>query len=309
MKMTIFLNYLQELKPLLLNAFATYTASKNRTLRLVANRPDFLLPFRQKAPTMEKALETIYSDVDRLLTPEGLWNILTFRGATYGSLYAEHDLEWFDSCSEWDEYYEASTKSRHDQKSLYFINICAYGFNNKRRSIDNIPLYWAERHRWTSFIQKQPTVEKMFKFLIQSNGGKKVFGNIGKLTALLVCGDLVELGILEMPSIDEWAGLIYNVRKGATCGLRSLALLDENFTKDEVIQAFKTLDTFLQENLTNEDCGLMGYNIIMLEHALCKFTRILPKSSKPKTASMSKKPSKKVLGKKKLKMIAIPETP
>lgn len=303
-KLSIFLNYLQNLKPLLIEGFATHTASDNRTRRLVATRPDFLLPFRQKAPTIEKALNTIYSDPDRLLTPEGLWNILSFRGATYGSLYAKYDLEWFNSYSEWDEYYQTSTKTKNDQKEQYFVNICAYGFNNKHRTIKNISQYWTERGRWTSFIQSRPKIEEMFKFLNQvhkkEHGGKKVFQNIGSLTALLVCGDLVEVGILEMPSIEEWASLIYKVGKGATRGLQCLALLGDTFTKDQVINAFKELDTFLQEKLSNEDREVMGYSIIMLEHSLCKFTRILEKDDKPKKPSKAKKRRRTAVGKKKL---------
>ena len=239
---------------MLVDEFANNTESSNQTIRKVAKRPDFLLPFRQKAPTIKKALETIYSDTDRLLEPEGLWNILTFRGVTYGSPYAEEDLEWFNSYSEWDEYYQASKK---EQLNGYFVDTCAYGPSNRVRCIDNISLYWEERHRWTSFIRKSPKVEDMFKFLIQNrdkaSASKKVFHNIGSLTALLVCGDLVELGILQMPTVEEWAGLIFKVRKGAVCGLQCLALLGQTFTKEEVISAFKTLDAFLLGNLSSED--------------------------------------------------------
>jgi hypothetical protein len=305
--MTIFFNYLRELKPLLLNGFAMYTTSSNRTLRLVAKRPDFLLPFRQKAPTIERALGTIYSDVDHLLTPEGFWNILMFRGITYGSLYAKDDLEWVNSDTEWQKYYKTSKKTLKGNKERYFVNVCAYGFNNKWRTMDNASSYWAERHSWTSFIQKQPKVEELYKFLTGKRVRKAIFPNIGGLSALLICGDLVEAGILDMPTIEEWASLIYTVQKGATYGLQCLALLGETFSKEEVIDAFKTLDTFVLETLTDEDCELMGYNIIMLEHSLCKFTRILPKADKPAKTSRPKKPSKKALGKEKLRAMATEE--
>lgn len=286
-------------------------------MRLVARRPDFLLPFRQKAPTIDRALNTIYSDPGRLFTSEGFWNILTFRGMTYGSLYAKNDLEWFDSYPEWDEYYTASDKFvevikkkkkedkekqkgkekpkvvKKKEKEPYFVNMCAYGVSNKRRSIENASLYWAACDCWSDFIENQPNVEEVYKFLTRSRAGRKVFQNIGDLTALLICGDLVEVGILQMPLIEEWAGLIYDVKKGATLGLQCLGLLGETFSKEEVIDAFKSLDTFLFETLSDEDQELMGYNIIMLEHSLCKFTRILPRSDKPIKASRPKKPSKK----------------
>jgi hypothetical protein len=261
-----------------------YEHSNNRTLRMIAKRPDFRLPFRQKAPTIEKALNTIYSDCDRLRTPEGFWNVLSFRGVTYGSPYAENNLQWFDSYDEWADYYARSNHSVKGNKQRYFLNVCAYGFNNKHRMIENIKTYWDQRYRWTSFLEGNPNVKETYKFLTQSHkkgdGGKKVFPNIGSLTALLVCGDLIELQILDMPLIEDWAELIHDVQKGATIGLQSLALLGESFTSEEVVDAFTQLNAFLVQNLSKEDIELMGYSIVMLEHGLCKFTRILTMAEK-----------------------------
>ena len=130
-KMTIFLNYLQQVKPVLVHGFPTYEQSRVRALRMVVERPDFRLPFRQKAPTVLQALSTIYAHPEHLLTPEGLWNILMFQGVTYGSCYVENNLEWFDSCDEWEAYYDASTDSVKGDKLQYFLNKCAYGTANK----------------------------------------------------------------------------------------------------------------------------------------------------------------------------------
>jgi len=283
--MTIFLRYLQDVKTILVHGPAAYEQSNNRMLRMVAKRPDFRLPFRQKAPTMVKALHTIYSDRNRLRTPEGFWNVLTFRGVTYGSPYAQNKLQWFDSYDKWADYYAGSNDTAKGSKQRYFVDICAYGFNNKHRKIGNIKTYWEERHRWTSFIDGNPNVKETFKFLTQyqkkrDEGKKKVFPNIGSLTALLICGDLIELEILDMPPIEDWAKLIYDVQKGATTGLQSLALLGKTFTQEEVVDAFTQLNAFLIQNLSEEDMESMGYNMAMLEHGLCKFTRILTKAEK-----------------------------
>lgn len=294
-KMSIFLRYLREVKMILEHGRDMYEGSKNRTLRMIAKRPDFLLPFRQKAPTMVQALSSIYSDRHRLLTPEGLWNVLSFRGATYGSPYAKDDLQWFDTYQDWDVYYSASSNTVAGNKMRYFINPSAYGLNNRHRTITNIQNYWEERHRWSTFVEGKPDVKKMYKFLTQTSKGdsrKKLFPNIGPLAALLVCGDLIELDVLDMPSIQDWAELIHELQKGATKGLQSLALLGETFTKEEVVDAFGKLDAFLKLNLTEEEQDMMGYNIIMLEHGLCKFTRILTKSEKA-YPTHPKKPTRK----------------
>ena len=144
-KMSIFSRYLQDVKTILVHGPAASERSKVRTVRMVAKRPDFRLPFRQKAPTMKKALDTIYSDRDRLRTPEGFWNVLTFRGVTYGSPYAEKQLQWFDTYDEWADYYARSKNTVKGNKQRYFVDVCAYGFNNKHRKIENIKTYWEER--------------------------------------------------------------------------------------------------------------------------------------------------------------------
>ena len=72
---------------------------------------------------------------------------------------------------------------------------------------------FSKRLRWNEMFNKpkKPTVTKVFRWLISNEPDEKtkksttVFNNIGKLTALLICGDLVEAGILPMPSASEWA--------------------------------------------------------------------------------------------------------
>jgi hypothetical protein len=111
------------------------------------------------------------------------------------------------------------------------------------------------------------------------------------LTALLICGDLVEAGVLEMPSVKAWAGLIFRVGKGAAEGLIRLNMLTEKYTEAELYQAFNGLNTFVEANISDADHMMMGYNIIMLEHGLCKFSRVTKRSNKTKN-----KQNKNVIG-------------
>src|SRR5271170_232677 len=218
MKMAVLLNYLRHLKPLIVHGTEIYLGSNDRLLSRIAKRPDFLLPFRQKAPMIIKAMQTIYSSPDQLRTPEGFWNLLTYRGVFYGSIYATEDLRWFDSLEDWKVYFDDSTKTKDGDKEGYYVNICAYGFNNTKRKSENISIYWAECDRWTSFLETNPGVKETYEFLLQcrskKDGSTKVFTNIGRLAALLICGDLIETGVLEMPDVGVWAKLICSVKKG-----------------------------------------------------------------------------------------------
>ena len=229
---------------------------------------------------IDKAMHTIYSNSERLCTPEGLFNVLMYRGVFYGSLYATNELKWFNSYQEWESFYSSSTRQKKGNKEAYYVNVNAYGCNNKSRSIVNIVSYWDECYRWPSFLHGNPNIKEVYNFLIMMEDKKKIFKNIGPLTALLVCGDLVESGVLVLPTNEDWASLIYIVEKGGTRGLQRILLLEEKFSQQDVIDAFQMLNAFLVQEISTSDRELMGYNIVMLEHALCKFTRVVKEKKK-----------------------------
>jgi hypothetical protein len=79
---------------------------------------------------------------------------------------------------------------------------------------------------------------------------------------------------LLMPSAREWAESIDKMGKGSKSGMVKCGLVREGCKREEFCGAFASLDQALQIELTNEEKDAMGYNIIMLEHALCKIKRI-----------------------------------
>ena len=105
-----------------------------------------------------------------------------------------------------------------------------------------------------------------------------LFSNIGDLTALLICGDLVEAGVLPMPSTREWVESIAKMGKGSKAGIETCGFVGKSCSQDEFCTEFTLLDRALQTELREEEKEAMGYNIIMLEHALCKINRIISAS-------------------------------
>jgi len=76
--------------------------------------------------------------------------------------------------------------------------------------------------------------------------------------------------------------LVFDVNKGAKKGLTDLKLIGSNAPLHAVVQEFKTLNDFLLERLTLEQREVMCYNIVMLEHGLCKHPHFVKISSKRK---------------------------
>ena len=121
----------------------------------------------------------------------------------------------------------------------------AYGSLQGDRSIDRVQEYWEQRHLWEPLINKKDlSLIEVYNFLLHSSvvGGrsassqkkgsqpaksnnkstsKKVFVNIGSLTAILIIGDLIYAGILPMPSpldLWVWASALHGMYE-SFCGL------------------------------------------------------------------------------------------
>ena len=107
-----------------------------------------------------------------------------------------------------------------------------YGQSQTGRKLSLLSSYWDQLLLWNDLFNKpeKPTVAGTFRWLTSYTGTKKkttLFSNIGSLTALLICGDLVEAGILPMPSAREWAESIDKMGKGSKAGMEKCGLVRE----------------------------------------------------------------------------------
>lgn len=281
---------MRHLLPILSPSFVRPTTGK--IIRKVLTDFDFFLPFRRHAPSLANAQHVIYSKLDYFAQDDGIafFNVLAFRGVFFGSHFAQSARYcWFESMENWETFriMEKDEANKHGGDDTYYINKTCYGQSQKGRDLKLLSSYWKLRLEWNSIFHKpaKPSVEVVYLWLMKSVASKddpakkvKLFPNIGSLTALLICGDLVEAGILLMPSIQEWAGLIHRLGKGAKAGMEMFGLTQKDSSKEEVCNAFASLDLALQRELGTEEKERMGYNIIMLEHALCKIKRLTARS-------------------------------
>ena len=156
-----------------------------------------------------------------------------------------------------------------------------YGTSNVRRSTSLFDEYWetstsehwkgSKTVPWEAFIQTEPSPRELYDWLTVEGR----FPNIGDLTALLIVGDLIEAGVIGVSSPDEWGLLVVAVNKGAKKGLTELGLINTNSPTRTIVQEFKALNNFLLQKLTQEQKDIMHYNIVMLEHGLCKHPRFV----------------------------------
>jgi hypothetical protein len=249
----------------------------------VQSNLDFYLPFRRHAPSLANARREIYADSDRLASPTGLFNILAFRGVFFGSPFAQSDrFKWFSGYKEWksfavDEEEEATKDGRIEEE--YYVKRNCYGRPQKERSTELLEGYWKQRDLWNSVFDldetTKPTAKVAYYWLMSTDNGVTRFRNIGSLSALLICGDLIEAGLVLMPSPREFGELISKVDKGAKEGMTKTGLVKTGANREELCKAFTSLDLALLQELTENEKELMGYNVVMLEHTLCKISRLM----------------------------------
>ena len=88
----------------------------------------------------------------------------------------------------------------------------------------------------------------------------------------MICGDLAVAGVVSMPTAEELGGIIWEIRKGAYGGLKKLKIIEDSERDNQiVVVAFVQLYNILDDVLSMEEKLAIGWNILMLEHALCKY--------------------------------------
>jgi len=256
--------------PLITDGCDIHKSSLDPHIQKTARDPDYLLPFRSSAPIFQNALDTILSDHNRLSTAVGIFNLAAFRGVFYRSEYVLNNLQWFNSITDWEEYRE-SLGMTDDKLEAFFVNKSAYGRPQPKLLSTFVYQHWDQcQQTWAAHQQSNPTYDiiKLFNYFM------KTFHYVGSLTALLMVGDLIECGFLPLPTPEKMGELVALVDKGAAKGLQRLGLLKSDSTPEEISRAFVTLHLHIENSIDTDIRSRMGYNIIMLEHALCKYQRI-----------------------------------
>ena len=265
-----------------------------KVIKKVLSDLDFFLPFRQHAPSLANARREIYADITRFPGEDGagFFNVLAFRGVFFGSPFAQSDwYRWFNSFADWEKFRAegievAKEHGKDGEEEKYYVKRNCYGQTQTDRHTDLLPKYWDQRLLWNAEFNKptKPSITEVHKWLtknISVNGETTtIFRNIGDLSALLICGDLIEAGVLRMPTAHEWGGLIHTLRMGAKSAMQMLGLISNQASKVDISEAFASLNLALQQELQDEEKVAMNYNVVMLEHALCKIKRLTSRGIK-----------------------------
>ncbi|EDR00755.1 uncharacterized protein LACBIDRAFT_333846 [Laccaria bicolor S238N-H82] len=230
--MAIFCAYMRLLMPL---ANGRDTTVSDPTVEIVSSNLDFLLPFHQCALTMQKAMETIYSEPRQLLTQAGLFNAIAFCAVFYGSEYAKQSLHFFDLLNEWAEYHASVEQEKGTTDTVEY----------KRQ---------VRERREAKARQKKDVASEMSERQKRLHTGPTERGS----HAGWCISDAVCIGMGLPCSKTETRR-----RKGTFETRHSVVLQCQRDSK-----AFVDLDRHMLKDLTKDEHKAIKYNIITLEHSL-----------------------------------------
>lgn len=249
---------------------------------------DHRLPFRHGAKSYRDIENGPNSPLspEHLRTREGFFSMLLWRGVTYHSEFVDGHQLFSDARAFLGEIASVPTRQ-------YVIDDCYGGQAQPKRTTelaDNVSKYddasrAPEHTEWLlrSVDEPKATHMEVFDILTRAqrpSSKEKAFPLFGALTAHLLVSDYVDAGVVQQPTAAEMGDIIAIIQAGAISGLQELSLLRQShgtkydrLRKHEVSDAFVGLHRYLENELSCEEKGMMRFSPIMLEHALCKFSR------------------------------------
>ncbi|TDL15276.1 hypothetical protein BD410DRAFT_845315 [Rickenella mellea] len=272
--------FLRELYPVLCKHPRFYSD----LCRLVSGDLDKLYPFRELAPSRSTILQSECFSPDTIYTRDGFFNAVMFRAITFAAPFlTEHNATHFSSADDFlgqvDDVRSQSTTYLEDK---YFCDPRAYG-PATQRYIENVPFLWEKSQCWETFIHPYAMSGTLVPFNdMQRWLLRKDFKGVGQLTAYLLTCDLVYANVVCTPSPAEVGHFIMLTGGGPYKALNSLGVIGTNVTPGAQfaaedgpqVQAFVELHQAVGEILLEWEKELIGgYDVMILEHILCKMTR------------------------------------
>ncbi|KAF9005728.1 hypothetical protein BDZ89DRAFT_966425 [Hymenopellis radicata] len=263
--------FIDELLPLL---DAQSPASPTRLQNHVMQNLDHCLPFREHAPSRARLHPGLKSggvhsgDILSVIR-----SLLIFRGITFDTRRASNSDGWYSHQSQW-EYYRGPYSEDNENE---FVNARAYGPTDGR-STKNFSTFWDAAFGIQEFLfdDKMKVLHnrgfsETIKFLL----ARKDLPSFGRLSSFLLVEDLVYAGLVQSPSLEEFAREVGNLKKGAGRALQRMVPGHPSLSQSDIAQAFISVFEYLDNRLSQETKQLIGFDMFFVEHALCKLIRTI----------------------------------
>ncbi|KAI4521804.1 hypothetical protein K525DRAFT_269489 [Schizophyllum commune Loenen D] len=264
--------FIRDLLPLVSPSASGEGDDESPLLSMVRPDQDGLLPFRERGPSRRLVLHPEGPFGSEHLRSQGaIFSAMLFRGILFNTKAMEqHDGHgYFADLGAWLEF--RGTGGADDE--AYYCNKAAYG-RTKGRTTDHAHTFWTltpELHRLLFHTVDGRTPPRSFHDVFKHI--KNAYPTFGDLTAFLVTGDFTYAGLVApLVTIEELSYYVFTLRMGA---FRALGKLRVPCTsKEEVASSLAFLYRGISEGLSAEEQECIGWDLLMFEHALCKFSKL-----------------------------------
>jgi hypothetical protein len=248
---------------------------------------DKFLAIREMAPSRQHFnLHIKTSGTPRAL----LFSIIIFRGITFGTESSRSKQVYFTNLEDWNNFYQTLDTNRNLKKNMAILCIKnIYGSPIPGQGPEHATKYWELTADWEDYLNSfgagKPHYQSAFLEM-----EKKKLPQIGPLMTHLIIADLVYAEVVYPPTIEEIAWIIVRLQCGALKCLRMLNLLPSFPGSNKIIQkqranciqevqvALNDLDKAILKEVETEEVRVeLKYDWIFIEHALCKYMRLVGK--------------------------------
>ncbi|KAJ7245900.1 hypothetical protein B0H12DRAFT_1073359 [Mycena haematopus] len=262
---------------------------------------DRLCPFRELAPSRQRAAGPLgpYTS-DFAATQSGFLSALIFRAITFNTdflatarmRYTDH--EDFASVMK-DSAARFTAEHGRNPTPAFFCNSSAYGPHNAGRTVNLAAIYGPLVATENIAAQLASTDAASISFtafwdwLRGSVNGRVRFYQLGSLGSYLLAADYTYTNprLVQPPTIEELGAIICRLNKGAVRGLELLNLIPErqkggkkpkSSTPDACIEGLRIVYNTIYEHWPPEVRQEVQFDLVMIEHSLCKLARALGKN-------------------------------
>ncbi|RDX46204.1 hypothetical protein OH76DRAFT_1356310 [Lentinus brumalis] len=204
----------------------------------------------------------------------------------YFSSKADWDAQDADAVKKCTKVMQAATQR--------ILNVKCYGSPQAQRisdGMDAVKSYFEYEPKYNALLASHaPHPVPFVIFYDWTQGKEQITGKNGKvknrrfkkllllggLTGYLLTADLVYAGKVAPPTLAEVAEVLRRNKMGSLSGLEEAGLIrsKKNATEAEVLNAFTRVFNFLSTRIDISDKQLIGFDAVMVEHLLCKFSRL-----------------------------------
>ncbi|KAI0741514.1 hypothetical protein C8Q80DRAFT_1123399 [Daedaleopsis nitida] len=282
------LQFVQALLPLAKGARPSTPLQK-----LVASNPDFYSPFRELATSWQKLTLSRGAFNSHYVQAPGSFPMWIISRALLFNLHVLLDCEefYFEDESDWDTFRDIHGYGPSEQASVdRFFNVRCYGMPQYERCAGVLmaPVYFDTENDWLEFngqyTDKVPFMDcwkwlqvRVVRAGIYTGRLRKQprLPLVGALGVWLLTADMSYAGVVQVPKQREVAYITHKNCMGSLTGLcTAKQLVGKDVLLSTAVLAFSNVADYLRIHVEDEDKLLIHLDDIMVEHLLCKYSRV-----------------------------------